>query len=371
MGDLPAPSVERHHGDVRRAHGYHPLRVKAVVRETHDTRSYVLDVPDELADTFRYRAGQFCTFRVRIGDEQHLRSYSMSSAPEADGDLAVTVKRVAGGVVSNWFNDCVAAGDVLEVTRPAGVFCVREGQRPIVAFCGGSGVTPVMSIAKSVLGTTRRPVRLLYANRDRRSVIFDDELRSLLTRNADRLEVRHHFDTDCGFVDGSAVAEFAAPSLDGDFYICGPGPFMDLVEATLLDVGVDPARIAIERFDGPGGAVAPAPSGAIEAASSDAEVGATDADVPETVTIILGGRKSTIGYRPGDTVLETARRGGLQAPFSCESGNCATCMAVLRDGAATMRANNALTPDEVDDGWILTCQALPRGRSVTVEYEAF
>jgi len=349
--------------DVLRAHGYHPLRVKHVVRETHDTRSYVLDVPDELADTFRYRAGQFCTFRVRIGDDEHLRSYSMSSAPETDGDLTVTVKRVPGGLVSNWFNDCVAAGDVLEVTKPAGVFCVRDGQRPIVAFCGGSGVTPVMSIAKSVLATTRRPVRLLYANRDRRSVIFDGELRSLLARHGDRLDVRHHFDSDGGLVDGSAVGEFAAPGLDGDFYICGPGPFMDLVEAALLDAGVAPASIAVERFDGPGAGDA--------GDDGVADVAASGADVPGTVTIILGGRKSAIGYRPGDTVLETARRGGLPAPFSCEAGNCATCMAILREGSATMRANNALTPDEVDEGWILTCQALPRGRSVTVEYEAF
>jgi ferredoxin-NADP reductase len=347
--------------DVRRAHGYHPLRVKRVVRETHDTRSYVLDVPADLADTFRYRAGQFCTFRVSIADDQHLRSYSMSSAPETDGDLTVTVKRVPGGVVSNWFNDCVVAGDVLEVTKPAGVFCVRDGQHPIVAFCGGSGVTPVMSIVKSVLATTRRPVRLLYANRDRRSVIFDGELRSLLARHGDRLEVRHHFDADGGFVDASAVGQFAGPGPDSDFYICGPGPFMDLVEAALLEVGVDPASIAVERFDGPGAAAPPGAAG----------VAATDADVPETVTIILGGRKSALGYRPGDTVLETARRGGLPAPFSCEAGNCATCMAILREGSATMRANNALTPDEVEEGWILTCQALPRGRSVTVEYDAF
>jgi 3-ketosteroid 9alpha-monooxygenase subunit B len=360
MGDVPAAGVDRD-DDVGRAHGYHALRVKQVVQETHDTRSFVLDVPDELAETFRYRAGQFCTFRVRIGGEQHLRSYSMSSAPETDGDLTVTVKRVPGGVVSNWFNDCVVAGDALEVTKPAGVFCVRDGHRPIVAFCGGSGVTPVMSIAKSVLATTRRPVRLLYANRDRRSVIFDAELRSLLARHGDRLEVRHHFDTDGAFVDASAIAEFAAPGLDGDFYICGPGPFMDLVEAALLDMGVDPASIAVERFDGPG-----------DAASTGAPgVAPADADLPETVTIILGGRKSPIGYRAGDTVLETARRGGLQAPFSCEAGNCATCMAILREGSATMRANNALTPDEVDEGWILTCQALPRGRSVTVESEAF
>jgi 3-ketosteroid 9alpha-monooxygenase subunit B len=370
MGDLPARTLDVDHDQVLRAHGYHLLRVKEVVRETHDTRSFVLDVPAELTDTFGYKAGQFCTFRVCIAGEQHLRSYSMSSAPETDRDLTVTVKRVPGGVVSNWFNDRVAAGDVLELTRPAGVFCVRNSERPVVAFCGGSGITPVMSIAKSALAATVRPVRLLYANRDRASVIFDDELRSLGDRHAGRLDVRLHLDTDGGFLDAGTVAGFAAsaaPGLDGDFYICGPGPFMDLVEATLLGAGVDARRISIERFDGPGEAAAPVPAdAAVTAASASA-----DADVPESVTLILGGKKVTVGYQPGDTVLQTARRGGLQAPFSCEAGDCATCMAIVREGFATMRVNNALTPDEVEEGWVLTCQALPRGRTVTVEYEAF
>jgi ferredoxin-NADP reductase len=231
-----------------------------------------------------------------------------------------------------------------------------------------------MSIAKSALAATVRPVRLLYASRDRPSVIFADELRSLCDRYAGRVDVRHHLDTDGGFLDPGTVAEFAAsaaPGLDGDFYICGPGPFMDLVEAALLGAGVDAGRISIERFDGPGEAAAPAPAESTGAAAAGAESAAADADVPESVTLILGGRKVTVGYQAGDTVLQTARRGGLQAPFSCEAGDCATCMAIVREGSATMWVNNALTPDEVDEGWVLTCQALPRGRTVTVEYEAF
>jgi 3-ketosteroid 9alpha-monooxygenase subunit B len=230
-----------------------------------------------------------------------------------------------------------------------------------------------MSIAKSALAATARPVRLLYANRDRPSVIFADELRSLGDRYAGRLDLRLHLDTDGGFLEAGTVAEFAAsaaPGLDGDFYICGPGPFMDLVEATLLGAGVDAGRISIERFDGPGGAAAPAPADGGGTAAAGADSGA-DADVPESVTVILGGKKVTVGYHAGDTVLQTARRGGLPAPFSCEAGDCATCMAIVREGSATMRVNNALTPDEVDEGWVLTCQALPRGRTVTVEYEAF
>jgi ferredoxin-NADP reductase len=350
------------HEDVRREHGYHALGVKRVVDETGDTRSYVLDVPADLADVFRYRAGQFCTFRVRLDDDELLRSYSMSSAPEVDDDLTVTVKRVAGGRVSNWFNDRVAEGDVLELTKPAGVFCVRDNDRPVLAFCGGSGVTPVISVAKSLLNTTDRSMRLLYANRDRQSVIFDAELERLQREHPGRFEVRHHFDSDGGFLEPAMVEAFASGSLDSDVYICGPGPFMDLVERTLLSAGVHVDQILIERFVNDG---VPADL------STPPEPAEGETDVPSQVTVILKGQPNEITYQPGDTLLQTARRGGLQPPFSCEAGNCATCMALLQEGRATMRTNNALTPEEVEEGWVLTCQALPEGKTVTVEYENF
>jgi ferredoxin-NADP reductase len=353
------------HDDARRAHGYHELRVKAVVQETHDTRSYVLDIPDELAETFRYRAGQFCTFRVHLDGEELLRCYSMSSAPETDADLTVTVKRVPGGLVSNWFHDEVAEGDVLEVTRPAGVFCVREGDRPLVAFCGGSGVTPVMSVARSALSTTDRPVHLLYANRDRPSVIFDAPLEALQADHADRFELRLHLDDGGGFLEPETIREFAAGHLDADFYICGPTPFMDLVEKELADLGVDSEHVLIERF------VTPAPPDAptVETPAPDA---GSPPEAPVVVHVQLKGTTTDIAYQPGDTVLDTARRGGLSPPFSCEAGNCATCMALLHEGHVTMRANNALTPDEVAEGWILTCQSVPDGPDdLVVEYESF
>ncbi|MET0728498.1 MAG: ferredoxin--NADP reductase [Acidimicrobiales bacterium] len=341
--------------------------MKGVVQETADTRSYVLEVPPELEEDFVYRPGQFCTFRIHVDGEELLRSYSMSSAPETDRDLAVTVKRVPGGMVSNWFHDHVAEGDVLETTKPAGVFCAQDSDRLVVAFCGGSGVTPVMSITKSLLAATQRPVKLLYANRDRESVIFHDELQQLVARHPDRLQVHHHLDAVAGFVDPDLISEFIAGTRDADFYICGPGPFMDLVEGTLLEMGVAADRIFIERFENAGQALHSAATDQIDAeAAADA-----DSEVPETVTVTLKGKRHDIAYKPGDTVLETARRGGLQAPFSCESGNCATCMALVGEGSATMRANNALTPDEVAEGWILTCQALPKGRTFSVEYESF
>ena len=309
---------------------------------------------------FRYRPGQFCTFRFLIDGDEQLRSYSMSSAPETDARLAVTVKRVPGGLVSNWFNDNLSDGDVVEATKPAGVFCPQETDRPLVAFCGGSGITPVMSIAKSVLVSTQRPVRLLYANRDRGSVIFGEDLAVLGARHPGRLKVRLHFDTDAGFLDAAAIAAFAGGSPDADFYICGPGPFMDLVESTLHERGVDPSHVFIERF------LVEKDERLEEPVAAPVDGGET----PDGVTVILAGKTTIVPYRAGDTVLETARRGGLRPPFSCEAGNCATCMAFLREGTVSMRVNNALDADEVAEGWILTCQSLPTSSVVTVEYES-
>ena len=357
---------EPDHTPVLREHGYHRLRVKDVVRETHDASSYVLDVPDELRSLFGYQPGQFCTFRVHVNDDEQLRSYSMSSAPETDDDLTVTVKRVTGGLVSNWFlgTNSTQVGDVVEVTRPAGVFCPRDAdERPVLGLCGGSGITPVMSIIKHVLATTGRSVRLLYANRDQDSVIFESGLAALSGGSPGRLEVRHHFDAGGGFLTTDDVAAFVGPdAASADCYICGPGPFMDLVEPVLSDLGVARDHIFIERF-------------LVEQQEKDAAAVAVPAagatkDRPDEVTVILGGKKLVITYQPGDTVLETARRGGLRPPFSCEAGNCATCMAFLKEGTVDMRANNALTPEEVEEGWILTCQSLPSGPTVTVEYEA-
>jgi ferredoxin-NADP reductase len=357
------PAAVSDHDPVLREHGYHSLRVKKVVPETHDASSFVLEVPDELRETFRYRPGQFCTFRVKVADEEQLRSYSMSSTPETDDDLTVTVKRVAGGLVSNWFLDNLKDGDLLELTKPAGVFCPRRSERPVLGFCGGSGVTPVMSIIKHVLSGTGRTVRLLYANRDRASVIFDEALQTLGRQHPDSLAVEHHLDSDRGFLTAEDVSRFVGGDLDADFYICGPAPFMDIVETALLALGVDRDRIFIERF------LVEQQEKDRQAASAGDD-GRAETDAPETVTVILNGKTVEVAYQPGDSLLETARRGGLRPPFSCESGNCATCMAFLKEGSATMRVNNALTPEEVDEGWILTCQGVPRGAAVTVEYEA-
>jgi ferredoxin-NADP reductase len=326
---------------VARDHGFHPVRITRVVAETADTRTFVLDGP------FPYRAGQFLTFRL-CGT---LRSYSMSSAPETDGSLMVTVKRVPGGLVSTWMHEHLAPGDIVEVTRPAGVFCLRETAAPVVAFGAGSGITPILSLVKSALAATGRRVRVLTANRDADSVIFGAVLDDLAGRYPGRLAVRHHLDEANGFVTGDQVREFAAGDRGADFYICGPAPFMDLTERALLGGGVEPGHIFIERFEtaGPTACAAPEQAG--------------------TVSIVLAGQRHTVPQHAGETLLESARRAGLSPPFSCEAGNCATCIAQVTEGEAKMRANNALDDDEIADGWVLSCQGEPVTPHVTVVYE--
>lgn len=338
-----------------RDHGFHRLRIARVVRETADTSSFVLEVPPELREAFTYEAGQFCTFRVPIEGQPHFRSYSMSSSPGVDAELQVTVKRVPGGLVSNWMMDTLGPGDLVETSCPAGVFCIGPDQGDVVAFAAGSGITPVFSIVKAVLASTSRRVHVLYANRDRDSVIFAAALERLAEHHPGRLTVLHRLDVEEGFADADTVRPFASFALDAEYFICGPAPFMEIVEGALLGRDVDESRIHIERFSPPEPSQQPEPE-PVEPTGS-------------RVTIELGGHTSTVDHHPGTTILQTARQMGMTPPSSCESGSCATCMAKVVEGAVTMQTNDALTDDEVSEGWILTCQALPTTPAVSVLYE--
>ena len=334
-------------------HEYHPLEVIDVVDETADTRSFVLDIPSELTETFAYAAGQFCTFRATIDGESVVRCYSMSSSPDTDRLFVTTVKRVVGGLMSNWMIDTLSPGDTIEVIRPSGLFVLRESDVPIVAFAGGSGITPVISIIKSALATTTRQITLVYANRAADSVIFAGAIERLRAASDGRLTVHHHLDEERGFLDAAQCAALVGDRAGADFYICGPGPYMDTVEAGLATLDVAPTQVFIERF------VMPADVGTIE-----------EVTPAESLVIRLAGQKHTLDYQAGDTILETARRAGLATPFSCEQGNCGTCMAHLDEGSVSMRANNVLSSAEVDDGWVLTCQGIPTSPEVTVDYDA-
>jgi ferredoxin-NADP reductase len=329
-----------------------PLRIKRVVRETSDAVSLILDVPAHCSQKYRYEAGQFLTLRVTVDGQDLRRCYSMSSAPVED-DMQITIKRDPGGLVSNWLNDTASEGGEIHAAPPEGRFLLRDTSDEIVGFAGGSGITPIMSLVRTALVNSTRRIRLFYANRSRDSVIFADALDRLADTHADHLVVEHHYDDDSGVVTPAAVESFIAGAGDADYYICGPGPFMDTVEAAVLNSGAPRQRVHLERFE-----VAPVPTDTTDSS-----------ETTEEVTIELDRQATTAQYRPGNTLLQTARIAGLRAPSSCETGSCGTCMARIVTGSARMLNNDALDDDEVAEGWVLTCQSIPTSRTVHVVYE--
>lgn len=328
--------------------------VTRIVKESIDARTFVLAPHDS---PIPYRAGQFCTFKITVDGRPLYRSYSMSSAPETDGELMTTVKRVPGGQVSNWMHDHLTEGDEVEIAQAAGRFCLRETDAPLLGFSGGSGITPILSLTKSALATTGRRIRLLCADRDADSMIFDAVFTELAERHPGRLEVTRHLDADRGFLDAAAIRAFVGDDVHADHYICGPEAFMEMVELA----APGPGLIYSERFGAPAPGTKPTQAAAPPASATTSENG--------TVTIILGRKRKTVTRKDGETLLESARRAGLTPPFSCEAGNCATCMAKVTAGHATLRQNEALTDDELAEGYVLTCQAVPDTNSITVDYE--
>jgi 3-ketosteroid 9alpha-monooxygenase subunit B len=336
---------------------FHMLRVKAIVEETFDAKSIVFEVPSDLADVFAYRAGQFLTLEVDCRGERLRRSYSLASAPGCDPEHKVTVKRVHGGQVSGWLHDRLRVNDRLPVKAPEGRFVLDAGDGPLLLFAGGSGITPVISILKSALATTRRPVTLVYANRDEASVIFRAELETLRRSEPDRLRVIHRFDEVHGRLDDKAVHGVVAEARDASCFVCGPAPFMDLVENTAGEAGVPADRIRIERFT---------PASPVRPSGPRAPVDV--AETPEFVEVEIRGEHRRAAYRAPQTLLQATRDAGLDAPYSCEEGFCGCCAAELLDGRVVMDADDALTDGEKRRGMILTCQSRPVTRRCSFRF---
>jgi len=336
---------------------YHQLRISKIVQETPDARSFVLDVPADLADKFKYRAGQFLTFRVPHGEGAFNRCYSLSSAPETDGQLKVTVKRVTGGKGSNWFNDALKEGGTLDVLPPAGRFVLSDSNVPLLLFGGGSGITPMMSIIKSALRSGTRRMRLFYANRDKPSIIFDAELLALIASHPSRLEVIHHLDAQQGLTKAEEILAALKSYEDGEAYLCGPGPFMTLIERTLADAGMPRDRVRIERFEASGNDAVP-----VEA-PDEGDV------IPSEITIHFENKVHKVPYKKGQSILEAARAAGLNPLSSCEEGFCASCAAKRIKGKVVLAKNDIYTADDLANNWILTCQGHCFGPEVEITYD--
>jgi 3-ketosteroid 9alpha-monooxygenase subunit B len=332
---------------------YFQVPVAAVVRETDDACSLVLDVPPELAAAFGYRPGQFVT--VRVPSEQTgsvARCYSLSSSPHAGDRPAITVKRTDGGYASNWIHDHITAGSVLDVMAPAGTFVPQVLDLDFLLFAAGSGITPVMSILKSVLAAGRGRVVLVYANRDERSVIFAAALRELVAGAGGRLTVVHWLDSLLGVPSAAAIAALARPYAGHEVYICGPDPFLALVREAL-----GPGRrVHVERF--------------LSLADNPFEASTAAAGGPgATLAVTLeDGATKRLPWPAGVRMLDVLIDAGLDAPYSCRQGICGACACQLTGGEIEMAHNEVLEQGDLDEGYILACQARPLTPLVSITY---
>ncbi|MBD9663624.1 ring-1,2-phenylacetyl-CoA epoxidase subunit PaaE [Variovorax beijingensis] len=358
---------------------FHPLRVKAVEPDTSEAVIVSFEVPPELQQVFGFTQGQYLTLRRDIDGQDLRRSYSICAGLD-DGELRVGVRKVQGGVFSNWINAHLQPGDTVQVMAPQGRFFVPiepGSARHHVGIAGGSGITPILSIMKTVLA--REPLSrftLIYGNRQLQSTMFKEEIEDLKNRYMTRLALQlvfsdEHTDSPLGsgVMNREKIGEFLntlVPAAGIDHaYICGPFQMNDEAEAALLAAGVPEERIHIERF-----------GVALPSAASAGQVGAVvhealPGDAKQArITIVRDGLQREITFTEGQpSILDAASAAGLEVPFSCTSGVCGTCRAKLVEGEVRMERNFALDKNEVAAGFVLTCQAHPLTERVTLSFD--
>ena len=322
------------------------VRVDRIVRETDDAVSLVLGTQ------LPYKPGQFLTVRIPGGGA---RCYSLASSPHTGEPMKVTVKKVPGGAGSTWMCEGVAPGDTLEILPPAGTFTPPDLDRDLLLVAGGSGITPVVSIAKSALAAGRGRVALLYANRDEESVIFREELRLLAVEFAGRLTVVHWLESLQGLPTAAALRAPLAPYAGRDAFLCGPAPLMDAAEQALRAVGGRSVRR--ERYFSLGDDVfaeRPEPAEPV----GDRHV----------LHVELDGEEREVAWPAGTPLLDALLAAGVDAPFSCREGACSACCCRVTKGEVTMTRNEILDRRDLDEGYVLACQALPVSDTVAVTY---
>jgi ring-1,2-phenylacetyl-CoA epoxidase subunit PaaE len=381
---------------------FHPLRVRRIEPDTAEAVIVTFEVPTNLRDVFGFTQGQYLTLRREVDGQDLRRSYSICAGVD-DGELRVGVRKVNGGVFSNWINEQLKIGDTIHVMAPQGRFFVpidRNAHRQYLGIAGGSGITPILSIMKTVLG--REPharFTLIYGNRALKSTMFKEEIEDLKNKYLTRLVLHHVFSdehTDAainhGVMNRDKIGEFlgapraglARPAPQGGSsrpaepdrleralvpaqridhaFVCGPYQMNDEAEAALLAAGVSEERIHIERFG-----IAPQAGQAVGAVIHQAAPG--DAEIAK-VTIIRDGLRREIEFRKDQpSILDSASAAGLEVPFSCTSGVCGTCRAKLIEGQVRMERNFALDKAEVAAGFVLTCQAHPTTERVVLSFD--
>ncbi len=351
---------------------FHSLTIADLRRETPDAVSVAFTVPPALTADYAFHPGQYLTLRATVAGEDIRRSYSICSGPD-DGELRIAVKRVPGGAFSTWANEALAPGHSVEVMTPTGRFGLAHepgAARIHVGFAAGSGITPILSIARGVLA--REPASrffLFYGNQSLRSMLFREALEELKDRYLGRLSVFHVLSQEeqdipvlNGRIDAARVRlllRHIVPAASVDHvFLCGPTGMLDEIEPVLAELGIPNDRIHVERFVSAGGGVPrprPAP---------------TSAPPRYTASMIVDGNRRDVPIAEGETVLDAALRAGMDLPFACKGGMCSTCRARVVEGAVEMTVNYSLEPWEIQAGFVLTCQAHPTTARVVIDYDA-
>lgn len=336
-----------------------PLTVTDVVEESRDAKSLVFAVPAEHQTRFDYRPGQFLTLRIpseRTGSVA--RCYSLASSPHTDDAPKVTVKRTDGGYGSNWLCDNVSVGDTVESLPPSGIFTPRDLHGDFLLWAAGSGITPVMSILKSVLVAGTGRVVLCYANRDEASVIFAAELRALAARYAGRLTVMHWLESIQGLPTLAQLNNFARIYSGYQSFICGPAPFMAVVKEALTAAGYPRDHIHLEVFQSLDGD--PFAEVTIEDLPSDGQGAEAE--------ISIDGAVHHLTWPVGRNLVDTMIAAGIEVPYSCREGNCGSCAATVVEGQVDLGNAEILEEEDIADGLFLACQACPLSNSIKVEF---
>lgn len=370
-------------------HDFVPLTIAAVKPETADAVSVSFSVPPAYAEAFRFRPGQHLALRTMLGGEEVRRTYSICSGPD-DPHLSIAIKRIAGGLFSNWACDRLRPGMTIDSMPPAGRFVLPEAsgeRRHILAFAAGAGITPIMAMAEHAM--LRQPgtrFTLVYGNRDTESIIFRERLEDLKDARVDRLTLLHilsrndESDTPLleGRIDAAKVAAFSGHVFqvaDVDHvFLCGPGSMIRDVRNALFGLGFPRDRVHHEFFAAGGGAYRTAPPDAALSRSSTAEPAtAAPGRAPGVATTegiaVLDGRRHRFTVDAGEAIVDAAIRAGIRVPYSCRGGMCSTCRARIVEGRAEMRVNYSLEPWEVESGFVLTCQAVPATDRIVIDYD--
>jgi len=349
---------------------FHSLTIGALNRETADSVSLAFAVPSHLRDEYAFTPGQYLTLRATIDNDEIRRSYSICSGLD-DNELRVAIKRVEGGAFSTWANDHLRIGSTLDVMTPDGRFGVSiepASTRTLVAFAAGSGITPILSIAKTVLKREAGRFFLFYGNRTTAGIMFREQLEDLKDRYLSRLAIFHVLSReqqDLPVLNGHLDAEKVAlvmrslvPTASVDqAFVCGPQPMIEGLEKALADLRMSRDRIHVERFTPGVGGRPPRPTVA------------PDAKPKAIATIINEGARFDIPIAEGEAIIDAAIRAGRSLPYSCKGGMCCTCRAKLIEGRVEMTVNYSLEPWETDAGYVLTCQSHPITDRLVIDYD--